>query len=120
VTADETLRPALARAATGVAAQSDWTQAGDDSCRTCGACCSYSADWPRFSLESDDRLARIPPALIAEDESGMRCIGTRCAALVGVVGRATSCGIYPSRPDVCVACTPGDAACLQARRHFGL
>jgi Fe-S-cluster containining protein len=98
----------------------DWTRAGDDVCRSCGACCSYSADWPRFSLESDDQLARIAPALIAEDESGMRCTGDRCAALVGVVGRSTSCAIYPVRPDVCVACIPGDAACLQARRHFGL
>ena len=135
--ADETVRPALARAAqavptetaafagarqpaaAGVVATGDWTQR-DDICRSCGACCSYSADWPRFSLESDAQLARIPPALIAEGEGGMRCTGARCAALTGVVGRSTSCAIYPIRPDVCVACLPGDAACLQARRHFGL
>jgi hypothetical protein len=135
VIADETVRPALARAAQAVSTETasaafagapqpedatrDWMRR-DDICRSCGACCSYSADWPRFSLESDAQLARIPPALIAEGEGGMRCTGVRCTALVGVVGRSTSCAIYPIRPDVCVACLPGDAACLQARRHFGL
>ena len=118
------MRPAFARAAQIPAR--DWPQGGrgaqgdSDICRSCGACCSYSADWPRFSLESDAQLARIPPALIAESQGGMRCTGARCAALTGVVGRSTSCAIYPIRPDVCVACLPGDAACLQARRHFGL
>jgi hypothetical protein len=92
----------------------------DDLCRTCGACCSYSADWPRFSLETEARLDRIPRELVAADEGGMRCSGARCAALVGVVGRSTSCAIYPLRPDVCRACLPGDAECRQARRHFGL
>jgi hypothetical protein len=124
VIANKTMRPALARAAQLPAR--DWTQGvqggqGDnDICRSCGACCSYSAEWPRFSLESDAQLARIPAALIADSQGGMRCTADRCAALVGVVGRSTSCAIYPSRPDVCVACLPGDAACLQARRHFGL
>ena len=112
-------RPALARAAP-TAEPLDWARSGGDICQSCGACCSYSADWPRFSLESDDQIARIPPALIAADESGMRCTGNRCAALVGVVGRATSCSIYSVRPDVCGACMPGDPECLQARRHYGL
>jgi|GEM_PF-3617121 len=22
-------------------------------CQTCGACCSYSSEWPRFTMESD-------------------------------------------------------------------
>jgi uncharacterized protein len=89
-------------------------------CRTCGACCSYSADWPRLSLESDAHIARIPREFIAEGERAIRCKGDRCAALVGVVGERTSCAIYALRPDVCRTCSPGDAECLQARRHFGL
>jgi hypothetical protein len=89
-------------------------------CNSCGACCSYSAEWPRLSLESDADIARIPRELIAASGRGMRCIGARCAALVGVVGQATSCAIYAVRPDVCRTCEPGDAECLQARRHFGL
>jgi len=134
VIGDETMRPALARAAqvspdgTGCAAATtvpalldDVTaQAGDDVCRTCGACCSYSADWPRFSLEPAARLDLIPPELVADDESGMRCVGGRCAALVGTVGQSTSCAIHPLRPAVCRACSPGDPECRVARRHFGL
>jgi Fe-S-cluster containining protein len=89
-------------------------------CRRCGACCSYSAEWPRLSLESDAHIARIPREFIDESGRGMRCMGARCAALVGVVGEATSCAIYALRPDVCRTCSPGDAECLQARRHFGL
>jgi uncharacterized protein len=131
---ETTMRPALARAAhaapTGTApagrapapslhSDVEWP-ASDDICRACGACCSYSHDWPRFSLETEDRLERIPRELVAEDERGMRCTGARCAALVGIVGQATSCAIYPLRPDVCRACSPGDAECREARRHFGL
>ena len=89
-------------------------------CRSCGACCCYSAEWPRLSLESDAHRARIPRDLLNESGGGMRCNGARCAALIGVVGETTSCAIYALRPDVCRACSPGDPECLEARRHFGL
>ncbi len=89
-------------------------------CQACGACCAYSADWPRFSLESDAELARIPDALVAPSLAGMRCEGDRCAALTGEVGVATSCGIYADRPLVCRECQPGDDACRMARRRWGL
>jgi Fe-S-cluster containining protein len=119
VTAAPAIRPAIARAA--AAAPTGAAEAADTfDCRTCGACCSYSAEWPRLSLESDAHIARIPPEFIAQDGHGMRCVGDRCTALVGVVGETTSCAIYALRPDVCRTCLPGDAECLQARRHFGL
>jgi len=90
----------------------------EDLCRGCGACCATDASWPRFTLEDDEALALIPEALVAADGSGMRCDGNRCAALRGVVGEETSCGIYAVRPDVCRACMPGDPECLLAReRH---
>lgn len=92
--------------------------AGD--CQSCGACCAYSREWPRFTLEEDAAIDLIPAALIAESGSGMRCIGERCAALIGVVGEATACGIYDVRPDVCRACEPGDDACLMARERYRL
>jgi uncharacterized protein len=134
VIGNETMRPAPARAAQifpdGTASimatpasgplDATATQAEDDVCRTCGACCSYSAEWPRFSLESEAQLGLIPREFVAEDEHGMRCTVGRCAALVGTVGQSTSCAIYPLRPDVCRACSPGDAECHEARRHFGL
>lgn len=89
-------------------------------CQDCGACCAYSREWPRFSLESDEQLALIPDAFVDADARGMKCHGDRCSALQGEVGVATSCGVYEVRPDVCRDCLPGDEACLTARRHFGL
>jgi uncharacterized protein len=89
-------------------------------CLSCGACCSFSRSWPRFTLEDDADLARIPVSYIADDGAGMRCAGDRCSALVGEVGIATSCAIYDVRPDVCRACQPGDEACAMARRRHGL
>ena len=89
-------------------------------CRACGACCSFSPDWPRFSTESDAELDRIPPFLVDDNHGRMRCEGNRCTALIGEVGMSTSCSIYALRPQVCRVCLPGDEACLEARRLFGL
>ena len=89
-------------------------------CQACGACCDFDPTWPRFSLESDEALAVIPAALIKADQSGMRCIGNRCAALSGEIGRYTACTIHPIRPEVCRACLPGDDECLLARARHGL
>jgi Fe-S-cluster containining protein len=91
-----------------------------DVCRACGACCSYSAEWPRFALESVADLARLPRAFVDDERGRMRCEGDRCSALVGEVGVETSCAVYSVRPDVCRACLPGDDACQTARRQFGL
>jgi len=90
------------------------------SCMPCGACCAYSENWPRFSVESDEALAHIPQHLVNDRESGMRCVSDRCLALQGVVGSATACSIYAWRPEVCRCCAPGDAECTLARRKFGL
>jgi uncharacterized protein len=89
-------------------------------CQSCGACCAYSANWPRFSVETDEALALIPEELVNDRMSGMRCVGDRCAALQGKVGEATACAIYAVRPEVCRTCMPGDAECAMARRKFGL
>ena len=94
--------------------------AAEAPCRSCGACCAYSPDWPRFTMEEDAALALIPPAYVNDSGAGMRCVGDRCTALSGEVGVSTSCSVYSVRPDVCRACEPGDAACRLARRHFGL
>ena len=89
-------------------------------CQSCGACCAYSADWPRFSTEEDAELDRIPEELVATDQSGMRCEGGRCSALRGEVGKGTACTIYEIRPHVCRACMPGGGDCLMARAAYGL
>jgi uncharacterized protein len=89
-------------------------------CQRCGACCSYSANWPRFSVEDEEALALIPQKFVNERQSGMRCDGDRCSALSGKVGVAVRCGIYAVRPEVCRTCMPGDAECNMARRRFGM
>lgn len=96
------------------------SQHGTFDCQSCGACCSYSAEWPRFSTEDDAQLNRIPEKYVASDLSGMRCEGVRCSALSGEIGKSTACGIYDVRPDVCRACMPGDEECLMARQALGL
>jgi Fe-S-cluster containining protein len=89
-------------------------------CQACGACCGYSENWPRFTVEEDEALDLIPPALVNDRLSGMRCENDRCCALEGKIGEATKCGIYALRPEVCHTCMPGDAECAMARRKFGL
>ena len=99
-------------------------------CRACGACCSFSREWPRFSLEDDAALERIPRAFVDDGQAKMRCVGDRfsqrrvgwrqTAALLGEVGLSTSCAVYAVRPDVCRDCRPRDDACEMARRHFHL
>ena len=71
-------------------------------------------------MESDEQLARIPAKYVDDARGRMRCDGERCSALIGEVGKATSCAVYAVRPDVCHACLPGDDACREARRHFNL
>jgi Fe-S-cluster containining protein len=92
----------------------------DSDCQACGACCSFSAHWPRFSLETDAEIDAIPERFVADDESGMRCDGSRCSALLGEVGKATACSVYQIRPQVCRACIPGGDDCRIARQRFGM
>ena len=89
-------------------------------CQTCGACCATSAEWPRFSLETDAEIARIPLALIDDSQGRMRCDGDRCLALRGKIGAHATCSIYAIRPIVCRDCQPGDPECLIARAKHGL
>ena len=55
-------------------------------CQSCGACCSYSSNWPRFTIEDDEALDLIPEKFVNDRLSGMRCDGDRCTALNGKVG----------------------------------
>jgi uncharacterized protein len=89
-------------------------------CQSCGACCAYSSNWPRFTVEDDAALDLIPAELVNERMSGMRCEGDRCCALDGRIGVTTACRIYAVRPEVCRTCQPGDTECGMARRRFGL
>ena len=92
----------------------------DSPCQACGACCSYSQNWPRFTIEEDAALDLIPEKFVNDRLSGMRCDGDRCSALSGKVGEATACTIYAVRPEVCRTCMPGDPECAMARKRHGL
>jgi uncharacterized protein len=94
--------------------------ASENPCQTCGACCGYSRNWPRFTTEDEAELELIPAKFVNERLSGMRCEGDRCSALSGKIGVATACEIYAVRPEVCRICMPGDAECAMARRRYGL
>jgi Fe-S-cluster containining protein len=101
--------------------ETDQLPSGSESpCQSCGACCAYSRNWPRFSTEDDATLALIPANFVNAGQSGMRCEGDRCSALSGRIGVATSCVVYAVRPEVCRTCMPGDAECGMARRRHGL
>ncbi len=89
-------------------------------CQSCGACCAYSADWPRFGLETEAEIEAIPRDYVDDARGTMRCTGDRCAALAGVIGVATACTLYAVRPQVCRDCLPGDDSCLTARARFNL
>src|ERR687895_783527 len=41
-------------------------------CQACGACCSYSQNWPRFTTEDDAALDLIPERFVNERLSGLR------------------------------------------------
>ena len=89
-------------------------------CQSCGACCATSAEWPRFSLESEETIAAIPAAYVDDARGRMRCVGDRCTALAGKIGVATACTVYAVRPEVCRECQPGDPECHMARAKHGL
>jgi Fe-S-cluster containining protein len=100
-------------------------------CDRCGACCRghliVEAELldvmrePRL-LEADPRYAgKSAEAAVSELDEFGRCLllacGQRTCALLEVDG---SCGIYPTRPNACVAMQAGDEQCQYARRAAGL
>ena len=100
--------------------KADLVMTSESPCQACGACCSYSQNWPRFTTEDDADLDLIPEKFVNDRLSGMRCDGDRCSALSGKVGEATACTIYAVRPEVCRTCMPGDPECAMARKRHGL
>ena len=46
-------------------------------CQACGACCSYSSNWPRFTIEDDSALDLIPEKFV---NGGCRGCAARATA----------------------------------------
>jgi len=91
-----------------------------DPCLTCGACCTYSFDWPEFTDETDYHLEAIPLDLCDTEYGRMKCDRDRCVALNGEVGVKVSCAIYEHRPNVCRSFRPNTPDCAKVRRYFHL
>jgi Fe-S-cluster containining protein len=101
-------------------------------CDKCGACCKqllvevYDIDvWrePKLMTADIGRWTRemIEAELMDELEQEGKCLviagpGKPCQFL----GDENQCGIYPTRPNVCVAMQAGDEQCQQAREAAGI
>lgn len=100
-------------------------------CLSCGACCAYfrvSFHWSETSVESHG----VPLELtnwVAPHQNSMN--GTnqekpKCVALLGIIGKATSCKIYENRPSACRSFQPSyenglrNENCEKARISKGL
>ena len=85
-------------------------------CQDCGACCA--CDWDSKWVEVTERDAkRITSSLLQlgdiEEYAMRQTLGnSRCAALVGEIGKATHCSIYSVRPAICRQVTRGGPICL--------
>ena len=100
-------------------------------CLACGACCAFfraSFHW----METDAGGGTVPADLtLALNHHRVVMRGTtgskpRCAALVGEIGTAVSCGIHPLRSSVCRAFKAAwedgepNPDCDRARAKYGL
>jgi hypothetical protein len=64
-------------------------------CQACGACCCYSSEWPRFSLEDDAALERIRRRFVDDERGRMRCNGdSPIRAQMGGITRYAGMGRY--------------------------
>lgn len=100
-------------------------------CQSCGACCAYyrvSFHWSETLAESYN----VPVALtrgISPHKNAMNGTNQQkpsCVALLGVVGKSTSCQIYDMRPSPCRSFKPSfedglqNKNCEKARLSKGL
>lgn len=101
-------------------------------CDCCGACCKGPLIVEAYALDvvREPKLATADigtwyqgmtaDEVMAELEQPGKCLliaGSRPCQFLGADDR---CGIYPTRPNVCVAMQAGDDECQMARRAVGL
>ena len=101
-------------------------------CLACGACCAsfrVAFHWSEAQPHAPDGVPAPLAQPLRRHELAMRHTAAdplRCVALAGVVGTATRCTIYPSRPTPCrelaAAWEHGEpsAQCDRARARHGL
>ncbi len=96
-------------------------------CDNCGACCrQLIVEVTYLDALREPRLRDLAPQAIDAEKFryGEHCIHPwRDGACVFLEAQGEDkffCGIYPTRPNECVAVEPGDAKCQQARVAEGL
>jgi Fe-S-cluster containining protein len=91
-------------------------------CDRCGACCKsliVEAVW--LDCVREPRLLKLSKLSLNDLRDETRCVllhdGQRqcCPFLDTPDNGSCCCAIYPTRPNVCVACEPGGPSCQQAR-----
>ncbi len=96
-------------------------------CRGCGACC-YGAEGVDVVTPVLLSEARVLVGLtVYRQDLNMLVLkqvpsgnGIKCKSLVGTPGLRVTCNVYKDRPSFCKEMTPGDDACLAARKRMGL
>lgn len=104
-------------------------------CQTCGACCASPWTGEGYALLYPNDVARLDGLGLpvfqmtqGDGDDAITLLGTRvdgqarrvCVAFGGEVGGACACTVYEARPAVCRDVEPGDGACRDSRRRFGL
>ena len=100
-------------------------------CLSCGACCAFyrvSFHWSETMAESHGVPLELTKSssLHKSVMNGTNEIKPSCVALLGVVGKSTSCSIYENRPSTCRTFKPSyedgmrNQHCESARESKGL
>ncbi len=96
----------------------------DFDCDKCGACCEaliIEADYCDAQREPKlYEISNVDRQKLREDEHCITLYDTETRSCPFLDGETKECGIYPTRPNVCVSVEAGDARCQQARIIKGL
>ncbi|MDR1995038.1 YkgJ family cysteine cluster protein [Azonexus sp.] len=98
-------------------------------CQSCGACCTslrvdfHPAELAGGAFAWGDGVpvamtVPVTPAIVRL--YGTDAVPSRCVALIGEVGVAVACDIYPARPSPCREFDVEHPACNRVRRQCGL
>ena len=92
-------------------------------CQQCGSCCRHLiVDVDVLDVIREPRIAEQGELLdgrgkLEPDEWMWSLVCVKPCPFLGADNR---CAIYPTRPEVCLACRPGGDQCILARRSAGL
>lgn len=109
----------------------DTTPSARYECDQCGACCKGNliVEAEELDLLREPRLIESDPhyagksaeeVLVQLQTDVGRAIILACSRPCTFLGSDNKCGIYPTRPNVCVGMQAGDEQCQSAREAEGL